>query len=300
MGGIIKHEPNEIYVNDKSKFVIPSKLPISKKVREVFLSTWNFPKIKMIADKDVVSKKIQVYLNQTLMDKGVNIEKEDALYLTQRVVSDIIQYFPTYTLEEVRLAMYYGVRGEFGKYYGINPVAIDEWLRKYRSELLTRCTEEIQLFLPKPKVKERPQREVDEGMANTLCEVYFKYVTEGVYDFYDIGNVGYKLLDRLGLIKFTVDEKITMLKESRIAFEKKLERRNREIETKDRTIHKLNMSRALEQLEHQSNPTFEFQVKVGAMRIAIYKFMTQLAAEEVDLKELIDEKMSQITYDDEK
>jgi hypothetical protein len=301
MANIVKHEKNEIYLNDKNKVVIPKNLPISSKNRELYLSNKNHPRIKLIDDKNVVVKSIHTFINQTIMDKGVNMQPEEIQYLLQRVTDDIIRDYSHYTLEEIRLAFYYGVRGELGEYFGINPVTLYGWLKNFKYELMPQANKAIQKFLPKPKEAgaDRSQKEIDQSIAETIYDVYFRLVTEGQYDFYDFGNVCYNLLDSLGIITFTNKEKIELLKESRSAFRKTILDKNRDLTLKDRSIQKIDTTRAFKQLEEQNNPTFEHQVKIGAKRLALYKCLYQLAQEEVDIKQLIENKLSEKKYQDE-
>mgnify|MGYP001139073957 CR=1 FL=1 len=299
MSNIVKHEQNEIYINENSVVIIPTKLPISRQNRELYLSNKNFPKIAVIDDKNVVVKDLHVTINRTIMDKGVNMPPEEITYLTQTVTDDIMRNFSHFTLEEVRLACYYGVRGELGEYYGINPTTFYQWFKRFKWELIPKTNKAIEKFLPKPKEIVRQQREVDESILNTLMDVYFELVTEGTYNFYDFGSIAYNLLDELGIIPFTTEQKIELMSESRVAFRKTVLNKNRKLTLKDREVQKIDTTRVFKELDEQSNSSMEHQVRVGAKRLAIRKFLYELAEEEIDLKELITSKMAEKKYDDE-
>ena len=128
------------------------------------------------------------------MDKGVTIPVEEQNYLKQRVTEDIMRDFTRYTLEEVKLAWYYGVRGEMGEFYGLNSATFYKWLKEFRYELVPPAYKEIEKYLPKPE-ENKPQinqQELDRSIADTLISEFQKLKDDGVYNFYDFGNVGYR------------------------------------------------------------------------------------------------------------
>ena len=152
MSNIIKSE-NNLIVQKNNKLVIPKELPISNKHRELFLAGKNFPKISEIQDMNVVVKQIHTFVNMTIMDKGVNMPPEEQTYLKQRVTEDILRDFTRYTLEEIKLAFYYGVREEMGEYFGLNSSTFYKWLKNFRYELMPPAYKSVEKFLPKPEDK---------------------------------------------------------------------------------------------------------------------------------------------------
>lgn len=300
MSNIQKHQKNEIYVNDKDKVIIPNDLPISRRTRAVYLSNVNHPKIKVISDKNYVVNTIHTYLNQTILDSAHRLESEEISYLKKRVTDDIMESFSHLTLEEVRLAFYYGVRGEMGEFYGLGAKTFYKWLKDFKYDIFSKAFKEVSKYLPKEEEKPTPKREMHQQIAKTIYDVYWDLCINGVYEFYDIGNVAYNFLDEIGLIPFTTEERLKMLEQSRNYFRRHLSNKNRELQAKGKHFHKINLERAFKQLEQNSNPTFEHQVKVGAKRIAVKNLLYQLAENEVDLKKVIDKRLSKINYDDEK
>jgi len=270
-------------------FNIPNNLPLNQQHREIFLSCRNFPQIKSIEDNNLVVPVIHQLINQTIMDKGVKMEVEEIDYLKTKVTADIMNDYNSYTLEELRLAFHYGVRGEFGEYYGLNAVTFYGWLRSFRYDMLPPVSQKVQKLLPKHEPVAPSQEDTDKAIQTTLYDVYLKLCEAGEYEFYDIGNVVYKYLDRIGVIPFTNEEKMEFMQESRNRFGTSIVRRNSEFTKQGKDFHKVDIERAFEMLEKQSNPTFEHQVRVGAMRLALFHFLNSCAEQDIDLKQVIDD-----------
>lgn len=298
MSIVKRKDPTDvIFVNSKSQVVIPNELPLKAKHKEVFLSNKNFPQIKLM-DKNHVAKEIRIYLNQIIMDKGVNMDSEETAYLKQRIVKDIISQFDHFTLEEVRLAFYYGVRSEFGKYYGINAVSCHDWLKAFKEQLQADAYKACYKYLPdEEEDNDFDQKQLDIDTRDIICDHYFNLCVNGNYDYYDINGVGYDFLDRLNLISFSEEEMKDIFSESRQNYKNHLKKKNRKLRDRGQTVQQINLERAFGQLQDMSNPTFEYQIKVGAKRIAIFRYLYRLAKEEIDLKELIDAKIKEYDYE---
>ena len=160
---ITKHGTKQIAIVD-GNIKLPSNIPVTQKAKDVFLSNKNFPKIKEIKDKNKVVHQIHTYINQTIMDKGVNMPPEEITYLKQRVADDIMNHYTSYTLEEIRLSLYYGVREEFGEYFGINSITIFKWLKSFKWELIPQTNLIMKPYLPKPD--DRPKEQITTEQMN--------------------------------------------------------------------------------------------------------------------------------------
>ena len=299
MSDIIKRENNLILKQD-GKLVIPKNLSISNKERELYLSGKNFPKICEIQDMNVVVKQIHTFVNITIMDKGVTIPFDEQNYIKQRVTEDIIRDFTRYTLEEIKLAFYYGVRGEMGDFFGLNPSTFYKWLKDFRYELLPPVNKVVEKYLPKPDYSEikMSEKELDKAISEKLIKEFKRLRDNDVYSYYDFGNFGYKFLERMKLLDLSVEQKNKLMKESQIQFRQNLIKRNRELTMKGKNIQKLDLNRAFEQLEQSSNPTFENQIKIGAMRIAVYNYIKKCVDDNFDLEKEINKKLKNYNYDD--
>ena len=298
MGDIVKRE-NNLIVQEGDKMVIPKNLPVSNRDRELFLSSKNFPKICEIQDMNVVVKQIHTLVNMTIMDKGITMPVEEQNYLKQRITEDIMRDFTRYTLEEIKLAFYYGVRGEMGEFYGLNSATFYKWLKDFRYELMPPAYKNVEKYLPKPESQEKKmtQQELDISISDIIIKEFLKLKEKGIYNFYDFGNVAYRFLERFNLIDLNNDKKNELMKESERQFRANLIKRNQDLTLQGKNILKVDLERAFEQIEQGSNPTFQNQIKIGAMRIAVYNFIKNCVEQEFDLEKEITNKIKEYNYD---
>jgi hypothetical protein len=298
MGDIVKRE-NNLIVKEGDKMVIPKNLPVSNRDRELFLSGKNFPKICEIQDMNVVVKQIHTLVNMTIMDKGITMPVEEQNYLKQRITEDIMRDFTRYTLEEIKLAFYYGVRGEMGQFYGLNSATFYKWLKDFRYELMPTAYKNVEKYLPKPEYKQTQmtQQELDKSVSDIIIQEFLKLKEKGIYNFYDFGNVAYRFLERFSFIDLNNDEKNELMKESEKQFRANLIKRNQDLSLQGKNILKVDLQRAFEQIEQGSNPTFQHQIRIGAMRIAVYNFIKNCVEQEFDLEKEITNKIKEYNYD---
>lgn len=271
---ITKHFSNQITISNGA-YNLPNNLPVTQKAKDVFLSSKNFPKIKDIADKNEVVQSIHTYINQTIMDKGVNMPPEEITYLKTRVADDIINHYSTYTLEEIRLSLYYGVREEFGEYFGLNAITIFKWLKSFKWELIPQTNLLMKPYLPNPD--ERPketitQEQLDKDYTNRCISIHKLLQEKNEYDFYDFGNVLYEWLDKRGCIPFSNEEKQKFKKESHIKLRKKMMDNNYDLSRRGRSIQKINLDEFFQGVEEGTNREGSSAIIIGAKRIALFNF----------------------------
>jgi len=298
MSNIIKSE-NNLIVQKNDKLVIPKELPISNKHRELFLAGKNFPKISEIQDMNVVVKQIHTFVNMTIMDKGVNMPPEEQTYLKQRVTEDILRDFTRYTLEEIKLAFYYGVREEMGEYFGLNSSTFYKWLKNFRYELMPPAYKSVEKFLPKPEDEKdkMTEKQFDRSISNTLIEEFLKLKDKGVYTYYDFGNIGYRFLEKFGFINLDNKQKSKLMKKSEEQFRANLIQRNKDLTMRGKSMAKVDLERSFKQIEEGSNPTFKNQIRIGAMRIAVYDFMKNCVENKIDFESKVNKKIKDYKYD---
>lgn len=297
MSNIQKYQSNQIVVVD-GKTIIPSEIPISKKEKDIYLANKNFPKVSEIQDMNIVVNEIHSYVNMTIMDRGVNVPPEEIDYLKKRVTEDILRDFTRYTLEEIKLSFHYGVRGELGEFFGLNASTFYNWLKKFRYELLPPINQRVAKYLPNPEEKPAlSQQEADRLTAINLLNAFKKLKEEKVYDFYDFGNLGYKLLERLDMLKLSNEEKFALIDKSKAKFKATLSDRNNELLLKGKNFLKIDLKRAYVQIERGNNPTFEHQIKIGAMRLAIYEYIKDCVDRNFDFEEELNERLKNYQYE---
>lgn len=267
---------------------------LSLKTKDVYKANQGIS-IKMIEDKNMVVKTIHVYVNQAIMDKGINMPPDEINYLLLRIVDDIMKDFSGLSLDDIKLAFYYGVRGEFGDYYGINTVTLYNWLKSYINELLPSVYKEVVPLLPKHNIVQEEKVDyklVESEMAITICRVYWQLCINGTYEFNDLGNIHYKFLDRNGLISVSEDDLDLLQNRAKERVMNRMITTNIQKENQGKSFHKLKLSEVLQQIENgDENNSFYNLVEVEKMKLIFHHVLYNFAVEEIDLYELIKHKI---------
>lgn len=266
--------------------------PLNQKTKDIYKSN-NGISIRQSSDMNFIVNTIHTLINQTLMDKGSSLEIDEITYIKTRVVDDIMKEFRQLTLEDIKLAFYYGVRGEFGEYYGINSITFYNWLKAYKNDTLPKVYNDVKPYLKKiesnePKID---QTEVERGMVNSICDVYFLLVTEGVYDFFDIGNIHYSFMDRLGLINLNQSEwnEVYLIAKGKV--KESLSEKNAHYSKTGKTMHKIQLSTAFEEIENGSNMDYNSMIEIAKKKVALQKTLYKYAESEIDLYNLLFNKL---------
>lgn len=271
-----------------------NSLNIDNTSKQVYLSHNNFPKIKEFKDKNEVSAQIDALVNFTFAYKGHSPATErEYEFTTNALKEDIFLNFNNYTIEDVKLAFKLGVRGELGEYYGLNPKTFYDWLKSYKSKYITPVTNNVIALIPKKEVPPPPKKDIDANNKIIICNVLQDFIKTKQYTFNDFGNVMYEFLFRLGIINLSKDEKNEILSESRVQLKLELTERNEQLNKLGKTYHKIDLKKAFNEIELESNKDYETQVIMLAKKNALKKFIQSCAETEVDLENLINEKLEE-------
>lgn len=271
-----------------------NSLNIDNTSKQVYLSHNNFPKIKEFKDKNEVSAQIDALVNFTFAYKGHSPASErEYEFTTNALKEDIFLNFNNYTIEDVKLAFKLGVRGELGEYYGLNAKTFYDWLKSYKSKYITPVTNNVIALLPKKEVPPPPKKDIDANNKIIICNVLQDFIKTKQYTFNDFGNVMYEFLFRLGIINLSKDEKNEILSESRVQLKLELTERNEQLNKLGKTYHKIDLKKAFNEIELESNKDYETQVIMLAKKNALKKFIQSCAETEVDLENLINEKLEE-------
>lgn len=283
MSNLVKHE-NFIVSNEK----------ISKMSKDVYLANQQIP-LSVIEDKNVVVNNIHTYINRTIMDKGINLETKEINYIKTSVVDDIMREFPNLSLEDVKLAFYLGVRGEFGEYYGLNTITFYNWLKHYKSQLLPKAYSEVYPLLPKNEVVQEvkvDRRIVESEMAKTICEVYFNLCVFGIYEFNDIGNIHFKFLQRNNMVFLSDEDEKELFEQAKLNVTNDLVNRNMRKANQGKELHRIKISDAVREIENgDENSSYFNEVLIEKMKLSFYKVLYMYATEDYDIYELLKHKI---------
>lgn len=271
-----------------------NSLNIDNTSKQVYLSHNNFPKIKEFKDKNEVSAQIDALVNFTFAYKGHSPATErEYEFTTNALKEDIFLNFNNYTIEDVKLAFKLGVRGELGEYYGLNPKTFYDWLKSYKSKYIIPVTNNVITLIPKKEVPPPPKKDIDANNKIIICNVLQDFIKTKQYTFNDFGNVMYEFLFRLGIINFSKDEKNEILSESRVQLKLELTERNEQLNKLGKTYHKIDLKKAFDEIELESNKDYETQVIMLAKKNALKKFIQACAEKSVDLENLINKKLEE-------
>ena len=276
---------------------LPVNANVSSRTKDIYLAN-NNQKIRLIDDKNIIVRQIHAFVNMTIIDKGVNMEKDDINYIKKRVADDIMKDFKGLSLEDVQLAFYYGVRGEFGEYYGINPITFYGWLKSYKNVLLPSVLKEVLPLLPKVAEKEVEidKKEFDITMLNNLCAYYSKLISGGVYDLFDIGNIYFSFMNRMEMIDLSEEEwvEINDLAMGEVKIE--LSEQNKNLLNQGKSLHRINLSDAFKEIEAGENKTYNSMLEIYSKRLALKKCLQKLAENKIDLLHILTLKIQTFNY----
>ena len=276
---------------------LPVNANVSSRTKDIYLAN-NNQKIRLIKDKNSLVRQIHAFVNMTIIDKGVNMEKDDINYIKKRVTDDIMKDFKGLSLEDVQLAFYYGVRGEFGEYYGINPITFYGWLKSYKNVLLPSVLKEVLPLLPKVAEKEVEidKKEFDITMLNNLCAYYSKLISGGVYDLFDIGNIYFSFMNRMEMIDLSEEEwvEINDLAMGEVKIE--LSEQNKNLLNQGKSLHRINLSDAFKEIEAGENKTYNSMLAIYSKRLALKKCLQKLVENKIDLLHILTLKIQTFNY----
>jgi len=141
------------------------------------------PKVKMLGDKEIEISIAKMLLKLNA-DSGFDLSATDMNHMAATMKTDVKRGYGRYTLKDIENCFYMGLRGEFGKFYGLNVKTLNEWLRAYE-EIWLGVKKKVELAEPKEE-KQLPYP--DEKLYLTVIEQIEKendrwpdFVTEGVY-----------------------------------------------------------------------------------------------------------------------
>ena len=247
---------------------------VSNKNRSVYQANSSVS-IKNIEDKNIVVNSIHQAVNRTVADKGVNMQVEDLDYLKKSITDDVIKDFPTLTLQDIVLCFTMGVRGNLGEYFGINVVSLYGWLKKYKEEVIPEAIGEVKRHLP-PVQLEEPKidyRQLDLEKANNICSAIDLFIKDGLYEFYDFGNIHFNLLNRLGIFDDVSDtEKESTKEDARQLFISDIKKQNLTLLAQGKNFQMTDINSLLEKIEYGEKDT-ETMIDISYKKLMIKKFI---------------------------
>jgi hypothetical protein len=242
-------------------------------------------KISESTDADIKDS-VRSAVTNALYNLGQKMEDGERMILQSRIVIDLKFHFQTLTIEEIKNAMDLGSKGEFrvkpDEVLYLSPEKIYNWFKSYKNGFKKEAVKsKMELLEREDKAKEPTENEKDQIILKALSravEDFANFKTTG--EIYDPVNDTYNKLDMLGIIPFTPERKAE-IKEAAIKF-----LRDTKFDDKD-------FMRELKVMDIRAKNKVKSQAKQMALKI----FFTELFEMEIELKDLIQEKLNEVIND---
>ena len=231
--------------------------------------------IKNVEDKNIVVTSIHQSVNRCIADKGVNMEIDEMNYLKRSITDDILRDFTTLTLQDISLCFSMGVRGNLGEYYGINVVSLYGWLKKYKEDVIPEAVIEVNRYLPPPKEEETviDYKKFDLDSLENICYAINLFITDGVYEFNDFGNVHYNFLNRFDVLNVLSEtEKESIKEDARQLFISDIKKKNLTLLARGKK-YKLNNIQDLTQKIEYGEKNMETSIDILYQKLLLKKFI---------------------------
>jgi hypothetical protein len=249
------------------------------------------PRIKAL-DKAVIGPKVTDVVSRAFMTLGSkSLEYAERKALEKLIYDDLKISFPNLTLKEFEIAVYKGSMGEFRKkpdeVIFISPEKVHSWIKAYKDEIKKEVIAKQWAFeAEQDKAKEPTPEELKErelAFINYCIIGPWKNLKSSGVKIQDPINAIYNTLDKLKLIPFTDQRKREIYKMAEDQFLADTKKVSSVSEARE-------SNRILAQFE-RGDSTIQSKIKCRAKQIALEIYLNDLIAMEVDLEELIKEKL---------
>ncbi|HVW98154.1 MAG TPA: hypothetical protein VHA56_19440 [Mucilaginibacter sp.] len=243
--------------------------------------------VSQLPKKDVFSV-VLMSVAKAFMDLNQKeISDADRHYLVNELTDNIIGHYPSIRLNEIPDAIWLGVRGRFGEFFGLSLVTFEGFIRQYL--LSDKRTAMVKAMPPDDPVKLPPglPEQFETCRENALRVL--RYKAEG-RDIAALAPAVYNFLDKLQLLPFTNAEKYDMLAEATRQLLGGLKQKLILGTAAELASAKADIDayqRAL--TEHTPVDTRQYAlVKMQAKKLALEAFLNNIMLEESDLAELME------------
>jgi len=166
-------------------------------------------KIKDLANEEL-NKGIINLVNTIYATAGQRASDDDIKALCILLKTELKTYFNNASINEVEIACSKGIRKEYGEYFGISIVSINNWINKYLNseERINSIKKYQNLISMNNRQNELSQAEKDKIMLDSVDRLkeYSQSKDFNVENF-DFGNAVYDYLTEKGILNYSTDEK---------------------------------------------------------------------------------------------
>jgi hypothetical protein len=258
----------------KASVQIPKE--VSNTSRNIYQAHSSSANIKNIEDKNIVVTSIHQSVNRCIADKGVNMEIDEMNYLKRSITDDILRDFTTLTLQDINLCFSMGVRGNLGEYYGINVVTLYGWLKKYKEDIIPEAVIEVNSYLPPPKEEKTviDYKKFDLESLENICSAIQLYITDGIYEFNDFGNIHFNFLNKFDVFDiFSEIEKKSIKEDAQKLFVSDMKKKNLTLIEKGKKYQLNNIQDLMKKIEY-GEKSIETSIDVLYEKLLLKKFIT--------------------------
>ena len=215
------------------------------------------------------------------------ISEADRDYLVNQLTDNVIKHYPAIRLNEIPEAVWQGVRGRFGEYYGLSLVTFERFIEQY---LLSDKRTGLVKALPaddSPRPAPNPQTQFETAKENALRTLQRKRDKK---DISAMATSVYNFLDQIKLVVFTTREKNDMMADATRELIEELKYKQLLVPYIERAAIKKDIE-AYRNAITEHTPVTEEQlilVKMRAKKLALDAFLNNIILEGDDLGALID------------
>lgn len=278
---IVKYNPLLNYPSLTTKDVEDSKL--SDAVKQVVIASQNFPRIKSLDESEVRNNLVET-MALVIWESGFNMSKDEQKLLINYMINEINSDFNGLTLEEVKIALKKGLRGQYGDVIGLNVRMMYSWLESYISETKREAMKQLQLIKNDEPVQisEDIKKKWHNKWLEMCIEAYEEYKEKGETTFIDIKNNLYDYIRfQLKLVDLTKEEVDNIWNHAQLEY-----RRNHSAENSKNDIELLDFKAAVKRMEN-GDATEQEKIKFIARRIALNKLFGKIKGANIDFRKKI-------------
>jgi len=215
------------------------------------------------------------------------ISEADRDYLVNQLTDNVIKHYPAIRLNEIPEAVWQGVRGRFGEYYGLSLVTFERFIEQY---LLSDKRTGLVKALPAddaPRPAPDPQTQFETAKENALRALQRKRDKK---DISAMATSVYNFLDQIKLVVFTTREKNDMMADATRELIEELKYKQLLVPYIERAAIKKDIEAYRNAITERTPVTAEqlTLVKMRAKKLALDAFLNNIILEGEDLGVLID------------
>lgn len=249
------------------------------------------PRIKNL-EKIEITRKVTDVVSRAFLTLGSrSLEFEERKALEKLIYDDLKISFPNLTLKELEIAVYKGSMGEFknkpDEVLFISPEKIHSWVKAYLLFIKREAVAKQRAFEAEQDKAKAPTeaeiKEIELAFLNHCVIASWKNLKVAGVPVNDPVNAIYSALDKLGLIPFTDDRKREIYKQAEDRFRINTKKVSSVAEARQ-------ANKIIERLD-RGDSSIQSRVKCLAKQIALDIYLKDLLEMEVDLEELIREKL---------